>query len=124
MAWFYSARWPEIGPPYTAQQTAEWCANLSASVRREIPFRIVMVAFDPRRATDTFARQQISDDLRLPLLEATLSDRTAYQALTWSGVMPSSGPVWREAEALADELVRLGWIPEESLQPSEASPSY
>jgi chromosome partitioning protein len=106
---------PDRGSVREAQQTAEWCINLSASVRREIPFRIAMVAFDPRRATDTFARTQVEAELRLPLLAAALSDRTAYQALTWSGAMPSSGPVWREAEALADELVKIGWLPEMSV---------
>ena len=54
---------------------------------------------------------QLGDDLSLPLLATFLSDRTAYQALSWSGVMPTNGPVWREAEALADELVEVGWLP-------------
>jgi chromosome partitioning protein len=103
---------PDRGSVREAQQTGEWCANLSASVRREIPFRVAMVAFDSRRATDTFARAQLETELRLPILASALSDRTAYQALTWSGAMPSSGPVWREAEALADELVKIGWLPE------------
>jgi chromosome partitioning protein len=105
---------PDRGSVREAQQTAEWVTNLSASVRREIPFRVVLVAFDPRRATDAYARAQLADELRLPLLGAALADRTAYQALTWSGAMPRSGPVWREAEALADELVGLGWLPERS----------
>jgi chromosome partitioning protein len=106
---------PDRGSVREAQQTSEWCINLSASVRREIPFRIALVAFDPRRATDIFARTQLEAELRLPLLAAALSDRTAYQALTWSGAVPSSGPVWREAEALADELVKIGWLPEVSV---------
>ncbi len=102
---------PDRSSVREAQATAEWCSNLSASVRREIPFRVVMVGFDARRATDTFARTQLGDDLSLPLLATLLSDRTAYQALSWSGVMPTNGPVWREAEALADELVEVGWLP-------------
>ena len=97
-----------------AQATAEWCTNLSASVRREIPFRIVLVGFDPRRATDAFAKTQLSNDLGLPVLPTFLSDRTAYQGLSWSGVMPTSGPIWREAEALADELVKADWVPQTS----------
>lgn len=111
---------PDRGSVREAQQTGEWCTNLSASVRREIPFRIAMVAFDPRRATDTFARAQLETELHLPVLQAALSVRTAYQALTWSGVMPNSGPVWREAEALADELVAIGWLPEVSVHAVEA----
>ena len=101
---------PDRSSVREAQATAEWCANLSASVRREIPFRIVMVGFDPRRATDAFARTQLGTELGLPLMATFLSDRTAYQGLSWSGVMPTSGPVWREAEALADELVEIGWL--------------
>ncbi len=101
---------PDRSSVREAQATAEWCANLSASVRREIPFRIVMVGFDPRRATDAFARTQLGNELGLPLMATFLSDRTAYQGLSWSGVMPTSGPVWREAEALADELVEIDWL--------------
>jgi chromosome partitioning protein len=111
---------PDRSSVREAQATAEWCTNLSASVRREIPFRISMVGFDPRRATDTFAKSQLEGDLGLPLTAAFLSDRTAYQGLSWSGVMPSSGPVWREAEALADELVEIGWLPEGSMHAVEA----
>lgn len=103
---------PDRSSVREAQATAEWCSNLSASVRREIPFRIALMGFDPRRATDAFARTQLTTELGLPLLTAFLSDRTAYQGLSWSGVMPATGPVWREAEALADELVEIGWMPE------------
>lgn len=103
---------PDRGSVREARATAEWCSNLSASVRREIPFRVVMVGFDARRATDAFARTQVADDLDLPLLSTFLSDRTAYQGLSWSGVVPTNGVVWREAEALADELVEISWIPE------------
>src|SRR3712207_2953388 len=61
---------PDRGSVREAQQTGEWCANLSASVRREIPFRVAIVAFDPRRATDAFARAQLEVELRLPVLRA------------------------------------------------------
>jgi chromosome partitioning protein len=102
---------PDRSSVREAQQTADWCSNLSASVRREIPCRIAMVAFDPKRTTDAFARTQLETGLGLPMLASALSDRTGYQALTWNGTMPTIGPVWREAEALADELIELGWLP-------------
>ena len=111
---------PDRSSVREAQATAEWCSNLSASVRREIPSRVVMIGYDPRRATDTFARTQLGDDLGLPLLATFLSDRTAYQALSWSGVMPTNGTVWREAEALADELAEVGWLPEVSAHATNA----
>ncbi|MBK1659866.1 ParA family protein [Paracraurococcus ruber] len=111
---------PDRSSVREAQATAEWCVNLAASVRREISFRITLVGFDPRRATDTFAKTQLAEDLKLPLLAAFLSDRTAYQGLSWSGIMPTSGPVWREAEALADELAQIGWISAASLHTIES----
>jgi chromosome partitioning protein len=101
---------PDRGAVREAAQTAEWVTSLAASVRREIPFRVVMVGFDARRATDRYARAQLTDALALPLLASALADRTGYQALTWSGALPSTGPIRQEAEALAEELRMLGWL--------------
>lgn len=102
---------PDRGAVREAAQTAEWVSSLTASVRREIPFRVVLVGFDARRATDRYARAQLADALHLPLLASRLADRTAYQALTWSGTLPQHGPVRQEAETLTDELMALGWLP-------------
>lgn len=102
---------PDRGSVREAQQTGEWCTNLSASVRRTIPFAIIMVAFDRRRSTDSYALGQLRDALGLPVLSTSLGNRTGYEALSWTGAVAQSGPIRREGEALAEELQGLGWVP-------------
>ena len=101
---------PDRGSVREAEQTAEWVRNLSKSTRRAITFRTVMTAFDQRRSADRYAMDQAVTALGLPFLEARLSDRTAYQAASWSGTAPTDVKVLSETKALADEIVSLKWI--------------
>jgi chromosome partitioning protein len=101
---------PDRGSVREAEQTAEWVRNLSKSTRRAISFRVVMAAFDPRRSADRYAYEQATTGLGLPFLNATLSDRTAYQASSWSGAAPTEGVIGKEAKVLADEIIALGWL--------------
>ena len=109
---------PDRGSVREAEQTAEWVRNLSKSTRRTITFRTVMTAFDQRRSADKYAIEQATSGLGLPFLESRLSDRTAYQASSWSGAVPTDSTILRETKALADEIVALGWI-----QRSNAAPT-
>jgi chromosome partitioning protein len=102
---------PDRGAVREADQTAEWVRNLAKSTRREIPYRIIMSAFDPRRAADRHALEQATRAMALPLLTSILSDRTAYQAASWSGAVRSDGVLGDEARRLTDEIAALGWLP-------------
>lgn len=101
---------PDRGSVREAEQTAVWVRNLSRSTRREIQFRVVMTGFDIRRAADRHALNQAQNELALPFLKAVLSDRTAYQASSWSGAAPSDGVIGREAAILTDEIASLNWF--------------
>lgn len=102
---------PDRGSVREAEQTAEWVRNLSRSTRREIRFRVVMTGFDPRRSADRHALDQAKNGLSLPFLESVLSDRTAYQASSWSGAAPNDGVMGKEATILTSEIAKLGWLP-------------
>jgi len=101
---------PDRGSVREAEQTAEWVRNLSRSTRREIRFRVVMTGFDPRRSADRHALDQAKNQLLLPFLDAVLSDRTAYQASSWSGAAPTDGIIGHEAAVLSSEIMALGWL--------------
>ncbi len=101
---------PDRGSVREAEQTAEWVRNLSKSTRRNIDFRVVMTGFDKRRSADRYAYEQATTGLGLPFLNAYLSDRTAYQALSWSGAASVDGVIGKEARVLADEIISLGWL--------------
>ena len=101
---------PDRGSVREAEQTAEWVRNLSRSTRREIQFRVVMTGFDPRRSADRHALDQAKNQLLLPFLDAVLSDRTAYQASSWSGAAPTDGIIGHEAAVLSSEIMALGWL--------------
>ena len=101
---------PDRGAVREADQTAEWVRNLSKSTRREIPYRVVMAAYDGRRAADRHAMDQAKGAMALPVLETFLSDRTAYQAGSWTGTVRSDGVIGEEASRLAAEIGALGWL--------------
>ena len=101
---------PDRGSVREAEQTAEWVKNLSKSTRRSIDFRVVMTGFDLRRSADKYALEQATTGLGLPMLNARLSDRTAYAATSWSGTVPVDGVIGQEAQSLANEIVSLGWL--------------
>lgn len=101
---------PDRGSVREAEQTAEWVRNLSKSTRREITFRTVMTAYDQRRSADKYAMEQAVSGLGLPFLTARLSDRTAYQASSWSATAPSDPAIVRETREVASEIIALGWI--------------
>lgn len=101
---------PDRGSVREAEQTAEWVRNLSKSTRRTISYRVVMTGFDPRRSADRYAYEQATGVLGLPFLNARLSDRTAYQASSWSGQAPTDGVIREEARVLTDEIIEMGWL--------------
>ena len=101
---------PDRGSVREAEQTAEWVKNLSKSTRRSIDFRVVMTGFDLRRSADKYALEQATTGLGLPILNARLSDRTAYAATSWSGTVPVDGVIGQEAQSLANEIISLGWL--------------
>lgn len=105
---------PDRGSVREAEQTAEWVRNLSKSTRRSIDFRVVMTGFDLRRSADKYALEQATAGLGLPMLNARLSDRTAYAATSWSGTVPVDGVIGQEAQLLADEIIGLGWLARET----------
>ncbi len=109
---------PDRGSVREAEQTAEWVRNLSKSTRRSIDFRVVMTGFDPRRSADKYAYEQATTGLGLPFLEARLSDRTAYQASSWSGTVPTDGVIGNEAKILSDEIIALGWLKRTGAKPA------
>jgi chromosome partitioning protein len=94
------------------RRTADWVESTAVQTRRAIPCRVVLTAFDGRRAADRFTVSELTGTHGLTVIASVLSQRQVYRDITFSGAAPRSGPVWREAEALADELARLGWVPE------------
>jgi chromosome partitioning protein len=99
------------GSVLEAAKTDELARGMSQTIAREIPTRVVAVAFEDRLKADSFALEQLKE-LGLTTTRRGLTNRTGYKGLTWSGALPESGPIWREGEDLADELIALGWVPE------------
>ncbi|WP_161993760.1 ParA family protein [Muricoccus nepalensis] len=101
------------GSVLEAAATAELTGGMASTIGREIPCRIITVAFDERLRADAYALDQIRD-LGLTRAQSGLRNRTGYKGVTWSGSVPSLGPIAVEGESLADELISLGWVPARS----------
>lgn len=77
----------------------------AATIRRAV----VMCQVQPRTQVATHAREQATA-LGLPLLEAAMSHRTAYQAVSFRGMPCDDAGVHADVTAVADEVGRmLGW---------------
>jgi chromosome partitioning protein len=93
-----------------AERTVRLVEGLERSARRPIPVRVL---FNRVRSTN-LSRHAAAEVARakLPRLETELGDLVAFGALSYSGVLPSSGTAARLVDKLIDELRDLGFLPE------------
>jgi chromosome partitioning protein len=93
-----------------AERTVRLVEGLERSARRPIPVRVL---FNRVRSTNLsrHAAEEVAR-AKLPRLETELGDLVAFGALSYSGVLPSSGTAARLVDKLIDELRDLGFLPE------------
>lgn len=93
-----------------AQRTVTYVGGLARSTRRSIPVRVV--ANRIRRQT-TVSRHVLAEleRLGLPRLQTIISEAVAYAEMSFSGILPETGPAADEISALIAELRKEGWLP-------------
>lgn len=91
-----------------AERTIKLVEGLARASRRDIPARVML----NRVRKTTLAKHAASEiqSAGLPRLTATFGDYVGLSEVSYTGRLPTSGPVVAEIEALIAELQRLGWI--------------
>ena len=100
---------PDRNSVLEARKTARQVDSVAQIARRSIPYRIVLSRWDPRGLSERAALEDIEGS-NLPRLSWHLSDLSAYQKYTFSGIMPHTGIVGLQTRRIIDELVALGGI--------------
>ena len=125
MAWFYSARWPEIGPPYTA------LATVGAVPRVVGEIRTIWGAISAAQRSDAGVLTVAADLSRIPggteVVVRPIAPPLHLTAFVISRADPPLGPAGRAVqESLADfmlEIVRTGlWTGAEPLPATVPEP--
>jgi len=100
---------PDRNSVLEARKTARQVDSVGQIARRPIPYRIVLSRWDPRGLSERAAVEDLEGS-GLPRLSWYLSDLSAYQKYTFSGVMPHTGVVAIQVRRLIEEIVGLGAI--------------
>jgi len=100
---------PDRNSMLEARKTARQVQSVSKIARRNIPYRLLCTRWSPRN----LAERATVDDIEgsnLPKLQQYLADLSAFQKLTFSGVVPRSGVIGAQVDRIIEELQGLGAI--------------
>ena len=100
---------PDRNSVLEARKTARQVDSVSQIARRTIPYRVVLSRWDPRGLSERAAVEDL-EGFSLPRLTWHLSDLSAYQKYTFSGVMPHTGIVGVQVSRIIEEVMGLGAI--------------
>lgn len=95
-----------------AEETIKQAKGLASAARRQIEVRAVM-----NRLSRTNLTRHAEQELKaagIPTLNASISHRTAFGEISYSGTVPQKGPAANEVKTLIDELKNIGWVPDQS----------
>lgn len=99
-----------------AEETIKQAKGLASAARRKIEVRAIMNRLSRTNLTK-HAEQELKE-AGIPTLKASISHRTAFGEISYSGTIPSKGTAADEVTALIAELRSIGWIPETSKIPN------
>lgn len=101
---------PDRGSIVEAIKTAAQVTSAAKAARRPIPASVVRTRWNPKGLAE---RAGLSDltAARLPVMRQHLSPLSEFGKMTFSGVVPITGTIGRQAVGLIDELVERDAIP-------------
>ena len=95
-----------------AEETIKQAKGLASAARRKIEVRAIMNRLSRTNLTK-HAEQELKE-AGIPTLKASISHRTAFGEISYSGTIPSKGTAAEEVTALISELKSIGWVPKSS----------
>ena len=94
---------------FEARTTARRVASLGVTTRRQIEAR-VLLSSARSTAVALHAGKEI-EAMGMKRLKTRLGHRAEYEAMSYTGRAPVSGPAYHETTSLIIELRELGWMP-------------
>lgn len=97
---------PDRNSVVEARRTAQQVKSVSEIARREIPYRVLLTRWNRRGLSERAALEDL-EAYKLPRLQQTIGDLSAFQKSTFSGVMPHTGYIGMTVSRIIDELKGL-----------------
>jgi chromosome partitioning protein len=100
---------PDRNSILEAVRTAQQVRSVSQIARRDIPSRVLLTRWTPRGISERAALEDIEAS-SLPRFQQHIGTLVAFQKCSFSGVMPTTGPIGDIVGNLISELKGLGAI--------------
>lgn len=105
---------PDAGSVVEAVKTVQQAGSLSRAARRTIPCAVVLVRWDRRLRAHRAARAELLE-AGVRILANVLPPSTQFEAASFTGRLPTAGPVEAAITGIAAELITLRALPVLSL---------
>jgi chromosome partitioning protein len=102
---------PDRNSVVEARRTSQQVKSVSEIARRDIPYRVLLTRWNKRGLSERATIEDLEAS-KLPTLQHTIGDLTAFQKSTFSGVMPHTGFIGIMVSRVIDELKGLDVIGE------------
>lgn len=97
---------PDRNSVVEARRTARQVKSVSEIARRPIPYRVLLTRWNKRGLSERATLEDLEAS-KLPKMQQTVGDLTAFQKSTFSGVMPHTGFIGIMISKVIDELKGL-----------------
>jgi chromosome partitioning protein len=94
-----------------AIKTINLIKSASLMMKREIPARVILTSYQPATNISAHIEKEVAK-AKLPIMETKLHRLVAFQEMSFTGVVPTSGLAGLQCANLLDEIKALGALPE------------
>ncbi|AOX21600.1 ParA family protein [Kozakia baliensis] len=101
-----------------AEETIKQARGLAAAARRKIDVRAIMNRLSLKTNLTKHAERELLE-AGIPTLKSTISHRTSYGEISYSGTIPKKGAAEKEIAELIRELREISWLPKATGQESQ-----
>jgi chromosome partitioning protein len=101
---------PDAGSVLEAVKTVQQTGSLGRAARRTIPCAVVLVRWDGRLRAHRAAKAELLE-AGAPILTGVLPPSTQFEAASFTGRLPTTGPVETAISGIAAELIALQAFP-------------
>ena len=105
---------PDAGSVLEAVRTTQQVSSLGRAARRTIPYVVVLIRWDGRLRAHRAARADLLE-AGVPILSHVLPPSTQFEAATFTGRLPTTGPIETAIANITMELIDLQVLPALSL---------
>ena len=94
-----------------AIKTMNLIKSASLMMRREVAARVILTGYQPNTNISTHIESEIAK-AKLPVMETKIHRLVAFQEMSFTGIVPTSGLAGLQCANFLDEIEALGGIPE------------